>query len=211
MVKNLTNFFCSMIENPEFPRVDMPADPLRDPEFLTGLRRDMLRFAEMQLRDRAQAEDAVQEALAAALQGRETFASRASLRTWVLAILKNKIVDALRRRVRERVAVDVENDADLDAYFDRREHWSEETRPSAWDGPEQATENKRFWEVFEACLYRLPEATARIFTMREVLGFDTEEICATLAITANNCWVQLHRARLALRACLGANWFGETA
>jgi RNA polymerase sigma-70 factor (ECF subfamily) len=192
-------------------RDDMSSDPLHDPEFLTGLRRDMLRFADMQLRDRAQAEDAVQEALAGALQGREKFASRASLRTWVLSILKNKIVDVLRRKVRENAAVDVENDEDLNAFFDDRQHWAEDTRPSEWQTPQQAMESKQFWEVFEACLYRLPEASARIFTMREVLGFDTDEICQTLAITTNNCFVQLHRARLALRACLGANWFGEAA
>lgn len=190
----------------------MNQDPLHDAEFLTALRRDMLRFAELQLRDRSQAEDAVQEALAAALQGREKFASRASLRTWVLAILKNKIVDTLRRRIsEEKSTLDVEDAGDMDAYFERGDHWSEDTRPSSWPTPHQAMESKRFWEVFEACLYRLPEAAARIFTMREVLGFDTEEICKTLAITTNNCWVQLHRARLALRACLGANWFGETA
>lgn len=200
-----------MISDDKTYRDDMSSDPLNDPEFLTGLRRDMLRFAEMQLRDRAQAEDAVQEALAGALQGREKFASRASLRTWVLSILKNKIVDVLRRKVRENAAVDVENDEDLNAWFDDRQHWAEDTRPSEWQTPQQAMESKQFWEVFEACLYRLPEASARIFTMREVLGFDTDEICQTLAITPNNCFVQLHRARLALRACLGANWFGEAA
>lgn len=189
----------------------MPLDPLHDPEFLTALRRDMLRFAEMQLRNRAQAEDAVQEALTGALQGREKFASRASLRTWVLSILKNKIVDVLRAKVRENKVTDVDNDDDLNAYFDDRQHWADDTRPSEWQTPQQAMENKRFWEVFEACLYRLPEASARIFTMREVLGFDTDEICQTLAITSNNCWVQLHRARLVLRACLGTNWFGEAA
>jgi RNA polymerase sigma-70 factor (ECF subfamily) len=171
----------------------------------------MLRFAEMQLRDRAQAEDAVQEALAGALQGREKFASRASLRTWVLSILKNKIVDVLRRKVRENATVDVENDEELNAYFDDRQHWAEDTRPAEWQSPQQAMESKQFWEVFEACLYRLPEASARIFTMREVLGFDTDEICQTVGITSSNCHVQLHRARLALRACLGANWFGEAA
>ena len=157
----------------------MASDPLHDPEFLTSLRRDMLRFADMQLRNREQAEDAVQEALTGALSGREKFASRASLRTWVLSILKNKIVDVLRRKVRENATVNPENDEGL--------------------------------QGFEACLYRLPEASGRIFTMREVLGFDTDEICQTLDITTNNCWVQLHRARLALRACLGANWFGEAA
>ena len=190
----------------------MTTDPLRDTEFLTSLRRDMLRFADIQLRNKAQAEDAVQEALTAALAGQEKFASRASLRTWVLAILKNKIIDVLRRKARENVVVaNADDDAGIDDYFDDRAHWAEDTRPSEWEGPDKATENRRFWEVFEACLYRLPDASARIFTMREVLGFDTDEICATLGITSNNCWVQLHRARLALRACLGANWFGEAA
>lgn len=189
----------------------MTTDPLHDPEFLAALHRDMLRFADMQLRNTAQAEDAVQEALAAALQGKDKFASRASLRTWVLAILKNKIIDVLRHRVREHVAVDEAGEDDLDAYFDQRSHWTEDTQPSAWASPPQAMENKQFWAIFEACLYRLPEAAGRIFTMREVLGFETVEICETLAITSNNCWVQLHRARLALRACLGVNWFGEAA
>lgn len=189
----------------------MTGDSLHDPEFLSALRRDMVRFAELQLRDRSQAEDAVQEALAAALQGSDRFASRASLRTWVLSILKNKIVDALRQRIRQvQTQVGGENDEDLNAYFDQRQHWAEDTRPGEWASPQESMENKRFWEVFEACLYRLPEAAARIFTMREVLGFDSDEICQTLNISSNNLWVQMHRARLALRACLGANWFGET-
>ena len=189
----------------------MATDPLHDPEFLAALRRDMLRFADLQLRNKTHAEDVVQEALAAALQGKDTFASRASVRTWVLAILKNKLVDVLRQRVREHVVVNDENDDDLDAYFDQRLHWAEDTQPSTWATPPQAMENKRFWEVFEACLYRMPDAAGRIFTLREVMGFDTDEICETLGISSNNCWVQLHRARLALRACLGANWFGEAA
>lgn len=192
----------------------MSHDFLSNPEFLSELRRDMLRFAEMQLRDRALAEDAVQEAMAGALQGKDRFDSRASVRTWVLAILKNKIVDELRRRVRERALIvsnEGDNPEDMDAYFDSRHHWAEDSKPAAWASPQQAMENKRFWEVFEACLYRLPEASARIFTMREVLGFDTEEICQTLAITTNNCWVQMHRARLGLRACLETSWFGKAA
>lgn len=189
----------------------MPLDPLQDPEFLTALRRDMLRFAEIQLRDKAQAEDAVQEALTGALLGREKFASRASLRTWMLSILKNKIVDVLRSKIRQNATVEPENGPNSNSWFDDREHWTEDTRPSEWPSPQEAMESKQFWAVFEACLYRLPETSARIFTMREVLGFDTEEICETIGITSNNCFVQLHRARLALRACLGANWFGEAA
>src|SRR5574343_2094874 len=135
----------------------MPLDPLQDPEFLTSLRRDMLRFAEIQLRDKAQAEDAVQEALTGALLGREKFASRASLRTWVLSILKNKIIDALRRKGREnaippehflRGAVEPENGPTLNSWFDDREHWTEDIRPSQWPTLLPATALKQSPEIF---------------------------------------------------------------
>ncbi len=189
----------------------MSINDLRDHQFLEKLRRDMLRFAELQLRDRAQAEDAVQDALAAALAKSEQFDSRAAVRTWVLAILKNKIVDALRQRRRlDTVALD-DDDGDLDAFFDQRGHWTPETRPSDWGDPEASLESRRFWEVFETCLYRLPENTARAYLMREVIGFDSDEICQTLGISASNCWVLLHRARLGLRACLGETWFAGQA
>ena len=189
----------------------MAASDLDDVEFLAGLRRDMVRFADLQLRDRAAAEDAVQEALAAALAQRARFESRSSLRTWVLSILKNKVVDAIRSRSRQVQAPD-EGAGEVDGWFDEHGHWSDDTRPADWGDPEEAMGNKQFWEVLEACLHRLPEAPARAFLMREVMGFDTAEICDTLAITANHCFVLLHRARLALRACLGEGWFaGMTA
>lgn len=189
----------------------MAATDLDDPEFIATLRRDMVRFAELQLRDRAAAEDAVQETLAAALQQRDKFQSRSSLRTWVLSILKNKVIDTIRLRSRQ---VDVHTDDDeagIDAWFDDRGHWNPETAPAEWGNPESSLQNSQFWEIFEACLHRLPEAPARAFLMREVMGFETDEICKTLAITANNCFVLLHRARLALRGCLGETWFAGQA
>lgn len=186
----------------------MTESSLNDPKFVSDLRRDMVRFADLQLRDKAAAEDAAQEALAAAFQQIEKFQSRASLRTWVLSILKNKIVDILRQRTRQ-VAISSQDDdqADIDSWFDNTDHWMEDTKPADWGNPEESLHNSQFWKVFEACLHRLPEAPARVFMMREVVGLDTDEICRDLAITTNNCWVLLHRARLALRACLGEGWF----
>jgi RNA polymerase sigma-70 factor (ECF subfamily) len=80
-----------------------------------------------------------------------------------------------------------------------------------WADPEAALEQRRFWEVFERCLDRLPRRPGRVFFKREVLGEDTEAICKAERITASNCWVILHRARLGLRACLEKNWFGAGA
>lgn len=176
---------------------------------LAALRPQLLRFARLQLRSDAQAEDAVQEALLAAHAGAGGFSGASAVRTWVFAILKNKIIDALRQRAREGVVVTAmpEDEDAFDALFDRRDHWVEP--PAAWSDPAAALENSQFWAVFEACLDGVPVKPGRVFMMREILGLETEEICKELGITSSNCWVLLHRARLGLRECLSRRWFGE--
>ena len=177
---------------------------------IEDLRPYLLRYASLQLRDAAAAEDAVQEALLAALAGEASFAGRSNLRTWLTGILKHKIVDAIRRQSRERTAAEPDSGSDaeeFDGLFDRRGHWEES--PDAWEQPEGALGQKQFLAALEACLRALPKRTARAFMMREHLGMDTPEICKELGITATHCWVLLHRARMALRLCLQTNWFGK--
>jgi RNA polymerase sigma-70 factor (ECF subfamily) len=81
-------------------------------------------------------------------------------------------------------------------------------KPADWGDPEEALSRRRFFEAFEQCLDSLPKATAQAFAMREVMGLDTAEICANLAISTSNCWVILYRARMRLRECLERNWIG---
>lgn len=179
---------------------------------LAPLRRDMLKFARLQLRDDASAEDAVQEALAAALSNQKAFGNRAQLKTWVFAILKNKIIDIIRARVRSpgtAIAVDEIPEDAYDDLFNEKGYWQEDARPSSWGDPESSFSSRQFWQVFEICLTRLPENTARVFMMREMLGFETEEICKELAISPTNCWVVLHRARMGLRLCIDERWFNS--
>ena len=170
----------------------------------------MLKFARLQLRDETSAEDAVQEAMAAVLTGRKSFNNRAQLKTWVFAILKNKIVDIIRERAHFNNAGSALEEIPENAYddlFDESGHWLADTRPSTWGDPESSFSNQQFWEILEICMTRLPENTARVFMMREMLDLDTEEICKELAISSTNCWVVLHRARMALRLCLEDRWF----
>ncbi len=177
---------------------------------LTALRGDMVRFAALQLRDAAAAEDAVQEALTAALGAREGYAGRAKLKTWVFGILRNKIIDVLRERIRHPTQSyddDIGTDDELDDAFNQRGFWRKEERPANWGQPETEFEKGEFWRVFEACLNYLPQNTARVFMMREMLGLETSEICTELSISVSNCWVILHRARMRLRLCLEENWF----
>ena len=185
-----------------------------DSAFLTEMRRDLLRFARLQLRDNALAEDTVQEAIAGALAGGREFAGRSALKTWVFAILRNKIVDAIRERSRSinvsALSVDEEAmDETFDGLFKPNAHWQPESRPADWGDPEAALNQEQFWAVFETCLEHLPANTARVFMMREFLEFDTDEVCAELSISTSNCHVILHRARTGLRRCLEQNWFAN--
>jgi RNA polymerase sigma-70 factor (TIGR02943 family) len=179
---------------------------------LNALRPDLLRFARLQLRDAGAAEDAVQETMLAALTGSHRFESRSSYKTWLISILRNKIVDIIRGQSRESAATsladDEEGDALLDqSLFDPRGHWLPGARPANWADPEASFEQQQFWKVFEACLDHLPPKTARVFMMREFLGLETGEICKETGISSTNCWVVLHRARMGLRACLETRWF----
>ncbi len=173
----------------------------------------LLRYARLQLRDPALAEDAVQETLLAALEGAARFAGKSSLRTWLTGILKHKIIDHLRRAGREQSLTSADDDRPeaeaVDALFAADGHWRE--FPAQWGNPDAALENSRFWIAFEECARRLPTRTARVFMMREIMDMPTAEICKELDITATNCWVMLHRARLTLRECLELQWFGKTA
>lgn len=182
-----------------------------DPEFLQDLRRQMLRFATLQLSDANLAEDAVQEALIGAFKSANRFGGRAALKTWVFAILKNKIADVLRQRQRLHEADLMlhahEEGEDFRELFDARGFWQADERPAAWGDPDQAVHSAQFWRVFETCLDHLPNQQARVFMMREFIELETPEICEAIGITVSNLNVMLHRARLRLRECLENNWF----
>jgi len=186
--------------------VPEPLDSARIEEY----RGYLLRHALLQLRDATAAEDAVQETLLAALQS-ASFAGRSSLKTWLTGILKHKIVDHLRRQAREQPLErpdDQPQQGDTDvaeALFADDGHWRD--FPSDWDAPDRSFESGQFWQVFEICVQLMPARMARVFVMREVLELTTEEICKELGVTATNCWVMLHRARLTLRECLETKWF----
>lgn len=180
----------------------------------------LLRFARLQLRNDAWAEDAVSETLLAALSRPQAFENKSQLKTWLVGILKHKVIDVLRVQTRE-ASINFEADGDgsdeLDALmFQKDGHFV--SPPLVWDAgstslgdnPAQSLSSQQFFKVLEACIDKLPPAQGRIFLMREWLELSVEEICKELNLTSTNLYVQLHRARLRLRECLELNWFGTT-
>ena len=188
--------------------------PSPDPGIWVDQHGDYLfKYASFRLRDSAAAEDVVQETFLAALKAYEKFEGRGSERTWLVGILKHKIIDHVRRAAREAPIGEGQDDGpEHTEFFTRTDgwdnHWNNNFSPSDWHAsPIQLVEQDEFFKVFNNCLSPLPQRTASAFTLREVDGLSSEEICEMLGITANNLWVMLHRARLHLRNCLEKNWF----
>jgi RNA polymerase sigma-70 factor (ECF subfamily) len=177
---------------------------------LVELRPVLLRIARLQLRNDAWAEDVVSETIVAALEGAAPFAGKSQLKTWVVGILKHKIIDQFRKAGRE-VAAEAQEQAEADSLDDLydRDGRHLNAPPADWGDPEQALSRAEFFEILQACIDRLPAGLGRIFMMREWLELETAQICKELAISPTNCFVMLHRARMRLRECLESNWFGS--
>ncbi|MDO1510764.1 MULTISPECIES: sigma-70 family RNA polymerase sigma factor [unclassified Neisseria] len=182
-------------------------------KLLTSIQPDILRFARIQLRDDHLAEDIVQETLAAAIDKYGQFRGDAGLKTWVMTILKNKITDYFRskKNIVSIEGLQEENAAIDSAYnecFDETGHWFASASPQQWrEAPEEFTRQQDFFRTLENCMQGLPEDTAQIFYLREIMGLEITEICSRFDISKDNCYVILHRARNGLRNCLQHRWF----
>lgn len=159
------------------------------------------RYAMGRLHDPDLAEELIQEALVAAIEARPRFRAECSDRTWLLSILRRKMIDHLRkrgRRARTETPMPV-----LAEMYTRRGRWRFDPGP----GPRaEVAASAEFLEDLERCLSALPAGLAEVFMMREFRGAASEAICAAAQITLDNLWVRLHRARVLLRRCMSRRW-----
>ena len=157
-------------------------------------REHLLRYARRHLRDAALAEDTVHDVLAAVIAGQARFGERSSLRTWLIGILKHKIVDALRRRAGE---------CSLDAMLDADDAAPPPSALSALSDhtdPSVIAEQRQALRRAQSRLDTLPAAMRRTFLLHVVLGHSTAEVCGAMDITESNLWVRVHRVRKELLA-----------
>lgn len=135
----------------KYEKATTPNDPdlqsehislLSDTEFLTSLEWQMLKFANLYLRDSHSAKDTVQEALLGAIKNASPFGARAALKTWVFAILKNKVADILKQKQRLTYVADVSNEygseEGLALLFGAKGFWHANERPIAWSNQEES-------------------------------------------------------------------------
>jgi RNA polymerase sigma-70 factor (ECF subfamily) len=166
-------------------------------------------FAITRINDEEQAKDLVQETFLAALEKIDNFEGKASERTWLTAIIKNKIVDVYRKSASGLKTTSIkEAEQEQDDFFDPKDgHWIKENGPKEF-GIEDKDDiiNKEFEQVLQKCMQKLPVLWKAVFTMKHIEDEPTDIICTELKVSASNFWVIIHRAKLNLRACLQKNW-----
>ncbi len=166
----------------------------------------MFRYAYVRLKDHAVAQDIVQETFLAAMKAKDRYQGRSSERSWLMGILRHKLIDHLRKAAREVKVDDMESEEFVDTLMFKEAgipHW----RPPKWQfNPRKVFEQKEFWDVFSSCLAKLDKRMNLAFTMKELEDLSTEEICQELGVEPTYLWVILYRARNSLKACLEKNW-----
>ena len=171
------------------------AAPTPSPIDLAAHRGAMLRFARRRVRDESLAEDAVQDALLAALSNLESFQGQSALRTWLIGILNHKIQDAFRRESRYLPAIDNARDDEApDDGLDRLAY-AQPGQLGDTDDPAQRVAGARLLEALLGEIEAMPGTLREVFVLQVLEGRDTAEVCRRLGITEANCWVRLHRAR----------------
>jgi RNA polymerase sigma-70 factor (ECF subfamily) len=198
---------------PENQPVQGPAGAGLNPERWVDEYGDILfGFAAARVRNRALAQDLVQETFLAAIKASKGFAGRSTERSWLFGILRNKLVDHYRLQKREAAFTDSDPflPEEQGAFSESRlgrDGWVMKHAPKPWQTPDGTLVSKEFQTAFKGCLSRLPDKVALSFVLREVDGIPPEEICKVLGVSPNNLWVMLHRARMGLRRCLEMSWF----
>lgn len=186
----------------------MPPEKFEDqgPETWVEEHGDMMfRFAMSRVRNEDTASELVQEALVSAIKGWENFKGDCAVSTWLVSILKNKIIDYMRKASTQNEVLSDESEQELDSHFNRLGLWNRFL--SNWAGdPAQALEDKEFIKVFESCFGKLSEQHRNAFSLRVFENKDTEEICKILNISSSNLGVLVYRARMNLRDCIEKNW-----
>ncbi|GAA0873558.1 sigma-70 family RNA polymerase sigma factor [Gangjinia marincola] len=153
--------------------------------------------------DRELAQDLISETFLAALKAKDNFKGEAHERTWLISILKRKIIDYYRKSNSAKGKAEVR----MPDYQDEEGSWLEQRVADPYDKTaEDNLENTELSLAIMDCLALLPPKQAQIFKLKTIDEFDTEVICNDLKITASNLWVMIHRARKAMMDCMKKSW-----
>lgn len=186
---------------------DAEAPSVLDPaEWVDRYSDYLFRYAYSRLRDANAAEEVVQETFLSGVRYHEQYSGRGTERSWLLGILKRKVIDFIRRRNKHAGVAPYEDETDLTGQlFDANGNWKGGGIGWAAD-PGRQIEMSELWGVVRGCLSTLPQGQADVFTLSVIEEMESTDICEELGISSSNFWVRMHRARLGLAACVDEKW-----
>lgn len=187
------------------PPKRLPEDPSDPSGWVDRYGDALLRFAAGRVASRELAEDLVQDTFLAAFRHRSQFDGKSTFCTWLVAILRRKILDHYRKLGRSP-EIDAESLVGVEDHFTAKGKWT--TSSSRWKiTPVDLAQSAEFWTVFQGCMSNLPIHLSQAFQMREFAMIPVDDASKQTGITSKNLAVRLHRARLLLRQCLEKKWF----
>lgn len=187
----------------------MTTDKNRVEEWFDAYAEDLFRWALAKLPSDDIAKDLVQDTFVAALQSVDKFKAVSSPRTWLIGILKNKIADYYRKESRIPTQSFEDSFAERTQAsddFNEQGHWKEMAATDTWNADVELLDNPEFLKVMNSCLNKLPNNWSLIIQAKYLLEKEAEEICKEFEISKTNYWQVIHRAKLAMRACIHLNW-----
>ena len=166
----------------------------------------LFNYAVVRVSDAEIAKDLVQETFFAGLKSAKNYKGDAAERTWLIAILKRKVIDHYRKINSNKGKAEVR--MSYSSSSDSEGDWLEEQVADPFSTLENsAIENEELGSAIHSCISKLPKKQAQVFKMKTIQGVSTEDICNELGINPSNLWVMIHRARTALMGCLNENWY----
>jgi RNA polymerase sigma-70 factor (ECF subfamily) len=184
----------------------MESNAISSPEKWVDQYGDQLyRYAITRVNDTDTCADLVQETFLSALKGLSEFRAVSTEKTWLFAILKNKIIDYYRKQASSKLTAMTFEAGDED-WFDENGHWKKAAVPASWQVTEDSMEKKDFHRIIRQCKEKLKTLQQQVFTLRYLEEMDGDKICKVLDLAPSNYWVMLHRIRLQMRSCVEKNW-----
>ena len=166
----------------------------------------LFNYAVARVSDAEIAKDLVQETFLAGLKSAKNFQGAATERTWLIAILKRKVIDYYRKINSKKGKAEVR--INYSSQSDSAGDWLEENVADPFSTLENdQIENAELGQAIQECISKLPKKQSAVFVMKTIRGLSTEDICNELGINPSNLWVMVHRARTNLMGCLNENWF----
>lgn len=185
------------------------ATPLEPEKWVDEYGDVLFRYALKRVSNRSIAEDLVQETLLAALKAKENFRHQSTPKTWLIGILKHKVLDYYRKKGRELNVEEMESACQISEKIFNKKGMFRSSGAQLCENPEEFFERKEFWNILGICISNLPERLRSVFQMRMLRDQDSQIVCQELGISPNNLWVMLHRARLRIKNCMDSNWFSN--